>query len=171
MWLKGCQASPPTFPGCQLLPAQGKLLTLRTLTHFQPPSFSSFCPGKFPFFYFLNFLFLGPHLGHMKVPRLEVESEPQLSAYATATAMQDPSHIRDLYHSLQQCQSLNPLSKASDQTCIFMNTSQVLNPLGHKGTPSLFLMLSFPLSPHPNQSDKTSLILGDQHKKVYFVTC
>ena len=29
----------------------------------------------------------------MEVPRLGVESEPQLPAFATATAMQDPSHI------------------------------------------------------------------------------
>ena len=33
---------------------------------------------------------LGPHLWHMEVPRLGVESELQLPAYTTATAMQDP---------------------------------------------------------------------------------
>ena len=31
----------------------------------------------------------------------------------------------DLYHSSWQCQILNPLSKAKDQTCIFMDTSRV----------------------------------------------
>ena len=39
-------------------------------------------------FFFCHFL--GPHLWHMEVSRLEVESEPQLPAYATATAMQGP---------------------------------------------------------------------------------
>ena len=43
--------------------------------------------------------FLGPHLRHMKVPWLGVESELQLLAYATATASQDLSCISDLHHS------------------------------------------------------------------------
>ena len=38
------------------------------------------------------FCFLGPHLWHMEVPRLGVESELQLPAYATATATGDPSY-------------------------------------------------------------------------------
>ena len=46
----------------------------------------------------------------MEVPRLGVESELQLPAYATATAPLDLSHICDLHHSLQQCQTLTPLS-------------------------------------------------------------
>ena len=33
----------------------------------------------------------------------------------------------DLYHSSRQCQILNPLSKARDQTCLLTDTSQVLN--------------------------------------------
>ena len=33
--------------------------------------------------------FLGPHMRHMKVPRLGVKSELQLLAYTTATAMRD----------------------------------------------------------------------------------
>ena len=36
------------------------------------------------------FFFLEPHLQHMEVPRLRVESELQLLATATATAMLDP---------------------------------------------------------------------------------
>ena len=44
-------------------------------------------------FSFIYFLFLGPHLQHMKGPRLGVESEQQLWAYATAGATRDPSHI------------------------------------------------------------------------------
>ena len=41
------------------------------------------------------FSFLGPHLQHMKVPRLGVKIELQMPAYATAT--QDLSHISDLH--------------------------------------------------------------------------
>ena len=39
-------------------------------------------------------VFLGPHLQHMDIPRLGIESEMQLPAYTTATAMAkpDPSH-------------------------------------------------------------------------------
>ena len=37
------------------------------------------------------FVFLGPHLQHMEVPGLEVESALQLPVYATARAMPDPS--------------------------------------------------------------------------------
>ena len=58
----------------------------------------------------------------MQVPRLGVKLEPQLLAYATATAMPDPNSICNLRHSLQQCQILNPLSYARDQTLILMDT-------------------------------------------------
>ena len=34
-------------------------------------------------------------------------------------------HICDLHHSSQQSQIFNPLSKARDQTCILLDTSQV----------------------------------------------
>ena len=37
-------------------------------------------------------------------------------AYATATAMSDPSHVCDLHYSSRQCQILNPLSEAKDRT-------------------------------------------------------
>ena len=43
-------------------------------------------------------LFLGLHLQHMEIPRLGVESELQLLAYATAAP--DLSGICDLCHSL-----------------------------------------------------------------------
>ena len=69
----------------------------------------------------------------MEIPRLRVKSELELPAYATATAMPDPSRICDLHHSSQQCWILNPLSKARDQTCILMDTSQIFNPLSHNG--------------------------------------
>ena len=55
------------------------------------------------------FCFLGPHLQHMEVPRVGVESEPQQPAYVIATATRDPSLICNLHHSSQQCRILNPL--------------------------------------------------------------
>ena len=44
---------------------------------------------------------------------------------ATATAMRALSQAYDLHHSSQQCQILNLLSEARDQTHILMNTSQI----------------------------------------------
>ena len=43
------------------------------------------------------FAFLGPHLQHMEVPRLGVESELQLLAYAIVTAMPDLSRVCNLH--------------------------------------------------------------------------
>ena len=51
---------------------------------------------------FFFFVFLGPHLRYMEVPRLGVESEIQLQVYTTATAMPDPSCVSDLCHSSRQ---------------------------------------------------------------------
>ena len=61
----------------------------------------------------------------MEVPRLGVESELQLLAYATATAMRNLSHIFNLHHSSQQRRILNPLSEARGQTHIIMDTTQI----------------------------------------------
>ena len=62
----------------------------------------------------------------MEVPKLGVESELQLLAYATATEIPDPSHVCNLYCSSGQYQILNPLSKARDRTLILMDPNQVL---------------------------------------------
>ena len=74
---------------------------------------------------FLPFVFLGPPLRHMEVPKLQVESELQPLAYTTATATRDLSCIIDLHHSPGQCWVLNPLSEARDRTHILMDASQV----------------------------------------------
>ena len=58
----------------------------------------------------------------MEVPRLGVEWELHLPAYATAMATPDPSHTCDLCHSLRQLQILNPLSEARDRICIPRDT-------------------------------------------------
>ena len=67
------------------------------------------------------FFFLGPHLQHMEVPRLEVKCELHCWS-ATAIAKPDPSHICDLHHISRQRQILNPTEQG-----------QVLNlhPRGH----------------------------------------
>ena len=61
----------------------------------------------------------GPHLQHMKIPRLGAESEQQLLASATVTATPDLSCVHD---SLWQCWILNPLSGARDWICNLMDT-------------------------------------------------
>ena len=71
------------------------------------------------------FVFLGPHPQHMEVPRLGVQLELQLPAYARATATRDLSHICDLHHRSQQRWILNPLREARDQICNLMDTSQI----------------------------------------------
>lgn len=84
-------------------------------------------------FVFVSFCFLGPHLQHMEVPWLGVESELQLQAYATATAMQDPSCVCDLHHRSWQCQILNPQNTAGDWTCNLIDTRCVRSLLSHSG--------------------------------------
>ena len=69
----------------------------------------------------------------MGIPSLGVESELQLLAYTTATAMTDQSRVSNLGPTLRQYWILNPLSEARDRTGILMDTSQVLNPLSHRG--------------------------------------
>ena len=95
---------------------------------------------NFIFFFF----FLGPHTRHMEVLRLGGKSDLQLPAYATATAMQDLSRDFDLYHSLQQCWILNPLSEAKDRTHILIDTGQICFPWATMRTPiSSILKCSF----------------------------
>ena len=54
-----------------------------------------------------------------------VQSELQLLAYATATAMPDPNCVCDLNHSSRQRQILNPLNEVRDGTRVLMDASQV----------------------------------------------
>ena len=49
----------------------------------------------------------------MEVPSLGVELEPELLAYSTVTATQDPSRVCDV-HRRSQHQILNSLSEARD---------------------------------------------------------
>ena len=93
-------------------------------------------------FFFFFFCFLGPHLQHMEVPRLEVESELQLLVYTRATAMHDLSRICGLHHSSQQCQIPSPLSETRDLTHNLMDTSQIHFHCTMTGTPSSFIFFS-----------------------------
>ena len=58
----------------------------------------------------------GAHPRHMEVPRLRVESEPQLTGLHHSCSNPGSEGVCNLYHSSQQCQILNPLIKARDQT-------------------------------------------------------
>ena len=132
-------------------------LTLRYLIHFElffaymlskGPNYFFACgyPGVFFVcfcFCFVLFCFSGLHPWHMEVSRLGVELELQLPAYTTATAMQDPSHICKLHHSSWHHWILNPLSKARDQTCILMETSQIAT-TGIPGYPEPLLKIIWP---------------------------
>ena len=70
-----------------------------------------FRSSKIEFFFFF---FLGPYLCHMEVPRLGVKLQLQPPAYATATAVPDPSHVCDLHQSSQQHWILNLVIEARD---------------------------------------------------------
>ena len=59
------------------------------------------------------FLFLGLHLQHTDIPKLEVKLELQLQAYATATATPDLSHVCKLHHSSQEM-AKRPKTKVPD---------------------------------------------------------
>ena len=77
----------------------------------------------------------------MEVPRLGVESEPEPPAYATATAMPDPSHICDLHHSSWQYRILNPLSEARDRTRILVILSRICFSCTTTGTPTRTVLI------------------------------
>ena len=91
------------------------------------------------------FFFLGPHLRHMEVPRLGIESEVQLPAFTAATAMPDPSRLCQLHHSPRQHGIPNPQSKARDQTWNFMVPSRIHFRCATSATPSITFIDCSPL--------------------------
>ena len=74
------------------------LIDLRMLSHPCEPGRNSIV--EYDLFlksiYLFIYVFLGPHLRHMEIPRLGVESELHLLAYATATVTQDLSQVCNL---------------------------------------------------------------------------
>ena len=109
-----------------------------TISHSGMPFYLSF------FLPFFLFSFYGCTCGIWKFPG-KGRIRATVETYATATAMPDPSHISDLYHSLWQHQTLNPLSKARDQTRILHRLCQILNLLSHNGN-STFLHFKLQMS-------------------------
>ena len=90
------------------------------------------------FLFFFSFCFLRLYTQHMEVLRLRI----QLEAYTRATPTQDPSH--STHHSSRQCQILNPLSEARDQTCNLMVPSRICFRCATMGTPpQLFFFFCF----------------------------
>ena len=69
----------------------------------------------FIYLFIHSFCFLGTHPWHMEVPRLGVKSELQLPAYATATAIQDPSFICNLTTAHGNTRSLTQLVRPGIQ--------------------------------------------------------
>ena len=86
--------------------------------------------------YTIFFVFLGPHLQLIEVPRLGIELELQLPVYTSATAMWVLSLIFDLRHSYTYTSNAGSLTHcarpgvepASSQTLFW-----VLNLLSHHG--------------------------------------
>ena len=117
-WGKGCEWA-DCFRNCVL----GKFRHLQTLNlvPIPTPPYMLFVTFIYFCFVLFCFCFLGPYLQHMEVPKLGVKLELYTTAYTTATAMQDWSHICNPHHSPWQCRILNPLYEARDQTCILMD--------------------------------------------------
>ena len=130
--IQNCAFAIPQTPvhPCALFPFGNHMFVFNT--------YESVSDLLFLIFFFFYF-FLGPYPQHMEVPRLGVESEPQLAACTTATAMPDVSHIFNLYHNSQQRQILNLLSKARDRTHNLMVPSRIHFHCTKMGTPA-FLM-------------------------------
>ena len=59
----------------------------------------------------------------MAAPEARSQIGVAAAACAAAMATLDPSHIYNLHSSLQQCQIVNPLREAPDQTRILPNTA------------------------------------------------
>ena len=72
----------------------------------------------------------------MEVPRLGVESELQLLAHTTGTAMQDLSCVCDLHDCSWQCWIPNLLSEARDRTSNPMVPSRICFHCPTVGTPA-----------------------------------
>ena len=123
----------------------GHLLTFHFCCIKDTHSFFSFC------------LFLGLHPWHMEVPRLGVQSELQLLAYARATAMPYLSLVCDLQHSSQQHWILNPLNGARDRTLKLMVPSWIHSRCTMVGTPTFlfFNPFSFLVAPAAHGSSQT----------------
>ena len=87
---------------------------------------------------YVFFFLLRLHLRQMEVPRWGVKSELPLLAYATATAIPDPTLICDLCCSLSNIgSSLIHWARPGIKPTSSWRLRQVLNPLRHSGNSSM----------------------------------
>ena len=97
---------------------------------------------------FFCLCFSVPHSQHMRVPRLGVQWELQLPAYATATATPDPCHVCNLHHNSRQCEILNLLSEAKDRTHNLMVPIRICFCCIMTGTPEQRFLRVFIIKAH-----------------------
>ena len=86
------------------------------------------------FYFYLFFVFLGPHLWHMEVPEPRGRIGAAAASLHHATATPDQRHICDLCCRSQQHQIFNLLSEARDWTHVLMDTSWVCCCWATRGT-------------------------------------
>ena len=79
-------------------------------------------------------------------------------------AVWDPSCICDLHHSSWQCWVPDPLSKARDQTCILMVTSQIHFCCATRGTPNYNFLTNRKYKEQPNSIKKYNN-LNEKHTR------
>ena len=103
----------------------------------------------FPFFFFCLLSFYG-HTYGIWSSQARGLIRVIVPAYTIATATPAPRCICSLHHSPQQCQILNPLSKAGDWTCNLMVPNQIHFNWATMGTlvifflmPGIFTIISF----------------------------
>ena len=129
------------------------------------------------FFILFFFFFLGPLPQHVEIPRIGVQSELQLLAYTTATAMPYPSHVLYRHHSSQPCQILNPLSEARDRTHNLMVLGWIhfhCTATGIPKSPIFFYMKTFPdnflIKSARVFSVTCNRILTNQHSSIFLIS-
>ena len=104
-------------------------------------------------FSFFFFFFLGPHLWHMEVPRIEV--------WATTV----------IYITVPQCQILNPLNEARDWTSIFMDTSRVCFHCTTVGTPQVLFLKTTIIVQYSAKCFCVLLILSHKMGNGHVLSC
>ena len=113
-------------------------------------------PRLYYFFWVFVFLLFRDVPSVYGGPRLGVDLELQLLAYATATATWDPSCVCNLQHSSWQGQILNPLGEAKDRTHNLMVPSRIYFRCATTGTPgcTVFAWLLLPVFASPPFPDQ-----------------
>ena len=132
---------------CQLQKALSKWLA-QDIALLQKPVFLPIALIFLPlqcFFFFSFFGFFCHFLSHSRSiwrfpGQVGVKPQPQLLAYARATATQDPSHVCNVHHSSRQHRILNPLGKARDRTHNLMVPSGFVNHCAMMGTPATAIL-------------------------------